>query len=666
MTGPKAFHTYKVCILRNFRTIDDTNPVTLRDGFYALKMDNPDPDPTLRASCKVAWRSVWKTMVRSQVKKHALHGFTGFWRGTTGLMELIDRKLPELRNCSDSESFGVSTVRYRNTGAILRFDKYSKITSEPGLDHPLISAVGKMLRASTDAFANEATWARIASMCPAEPEGIEPVGPHYHGGTVESSTIRTSVFLMGYSGVSLAELVDTDLLNIDLDVFDNFLKRYRHFNKMAPSKTGGRGPGSLSEVCALHIPEVSELLSFVDNELKNAKSLLPNPSISTLGKARKKVSQALVKKRADEIDKWIGEHCDEAEQKALRGGFHGDLHTGNVTFLSAACARTTEKRLYAIDWSDGFIGHWYLESFPLAQSFAIDNSERRAELKREFLQSARDAFHPDVAFSEVEKVFDLARPFRFLRRFIMTARMLGNPGLMSIQLRDDILHDCEEFLTKAGASLLNDKYCQDEDSDLIDIPDQLPDEGDWPSDSGSSSMDQGSADVDEDDDEENDDDKGGGHGDTAGDKDAKGSKKNPGGTDACSDGEGSKVGNKDGEKVKGGNDGSNDGSGDDAGDTDGGKNGKGDKKKPGGTDAGADGEGSEDDSNGKDGKGGQKLGDKVGDNQGGDNGADVVMTDDNAEAVKQKPATDPGSTKSLDASKEGDLDASAVNRSQSQ
>ena len=495
----KSFQTYKICYLHRYDGDDEDSeaPLTLRDGMYALPFTQPDAPRCLRRSCRFAWQTAFTSAVQTERPYPKIQTLQGFIFGINSLLQigLMDFS-PALNATSEAEVVKASTIRFRASGITVRFDKYRK--DARGTSLPLVTIVGKMMNAPVPGFAEERAWVALAQTCEAGTQAQEPIGPTLLGGQIsltdkdgvdfhegqtpglQSPFLSHQYFVMRWVGANLAE---TDVREVSNDALKDFFRRYRDFNVRSAAHYNDKGLVYKTCTLALDIDDVRTLLDAVDVALQSAEAKIREQcreseiiplewlyELSIMAEARKRVARRALSERADAL-----ERLEDLKAPRRDVACHGELHTGNVTFLSPTSARTAEKRLYAVDWSDAYLGPWFLESIPFAQHFDTDEDGARSkEILNMFLQSVGDQLHPGLSLQDATAIFDLARPFRYLRRCIMVARMFDYPGELDETLFQNLLLDITEYLNKAAGSLLSNEYCRDEDTNWSDCDDVPP------------------------------------------------------------------------------------------------------------------------------------------------------------------------------------------------
>lgn len=97
------------------------------------------------------------------------------------------------------------------------------------------------------------------------------------------------------------------------------------------------------------------------------------------------------------------------------------------------------------------------------------DSDRIAVFVRDFVKTAAEEYR-EPKVNDLERylsLYELARPLRMLRRFVMTARLfLHSP---SDPLSRAFVLDMTEYLVKARKSLKKTSSCRDEDRNLSDM-----------------------------------------------------------------------------------------------------------------------------------------------------------------------------------------------------
>lgn len=481
-TGPeRTFSTFRICILRTLEQ-HALAPLTLRDDdIYALPFLTNIIPSRLSSTCRAALKSVANNLLPPIMQLLDFHTATGFWYGVDEFLRL-GQSSPALI-ASQDESVKATTIRFRASGNTVRFDKYDRGASDSSL--PLATIVGKMMSIPRHCFADEVVWATLA-------QAMVSVGPKVIGSSVRECAPRSPgdtpavqrCLVMSWAGANLGDLEPSEVSD---NAFKAFFRRYRNFNVRAASSLRDSNDDFLRAgvtpraTLALLIKDIRDLLDTVDTALESMSQNLEDQSSSSLSpdwrgwmndirESRTRISRHSLSTAADAVEQLEEMH---APRRLL--ACHGELHTGNVTYLSPTTARTEEKRLYAVDWSDGYMGPWFLESLPLAQYFDMDGGGvRQQKLLDMFLQSVGDKLHPGLTLQRATAIFDAARPFRYLRRFVMAARMFEYRGELDSITCKNLLLDCNEYLKKAAGALLNDQFCRDEDTNWSDCDDLPP------------------------------------------------------------------------------------------------------------------------------------------------------------------------------------------------
>ena len=546
-TVGKPFNMFKICFLYRYDGHGEqaNAPLTLRDGKYALPFMHDDAPPCLTSSCHVAWTIAFNSVLPDPPTPWKTQTAIGFALGIRTMLEFgLEASSPAV-TASEGEIVKASTIRFSASGTTVRFDKFRKDASDTSL--PLATVVGKMITAPCTLFADETLWTKLAQTCEAGTQDQVPIGPTLLGRYVCITDVQCrqlpdahtpyfndllhQYFTMRWVGANLDE---TEVREIGDDALKDFFRRYRAFNLRAASHFDNRFERCRDFNRALDIVDIRTLLNTIDYAItsaretveKNLYGLSPRwqDLVNDMQGARNRISRRALAKRADAL-----ERLEDLKAPRRYVACHGELHTGNVTFLSPTSARTAEKRLYAVDWSDAYLGPWFLESIPFAQHFDTDEDGARSqEILNMFLESVGDQLHPGLSLQDATAIFDLARPFRYFRRCIMALRRFEYPPALDITLStrqadgpgpslamshecpqtENLLLACTTYLNKAAGALLSNEFCRNEDAKwedcndrppMADLPPQFPGYSEW--DDGNDSQ----SDDNDGDDDDNDD-----------------------------------------------------------------------------------------------------------------------------------------------------------------
>lgn len=298
------------------------------------------------------------------------------------------------------------------------------------------------------------------------------VSPLYVGPMEFNESLEMPLFVARYGGKTVREETASDVRKVPRASVQAFFRRYRKFqsyasmclNKPASDRTDEETAdwqllakstaleeSSLASVAA---EEMNAVLTLLETDLKPFFAGILNDYLD----AAEQLDLEDVLTRQQTIQD------DYAAEKLTPTVLHGDMTASNILY-----DRTT-RRLHAIDWSDASVGAWYMEGTPFVRYLAHHGDrDRVAVFLLDFVKTAVDGLGVpgDRDLERFLPLFELARPLRMLRRFIMTARLfIQSPG---DPLSHTFVLDMIEYLVKTRKSLKRRSSCKDEDSNLSDM-----------------------------------------------------------------------------------------------------------------------------------------------------------------------------------------------------